>query len=82
MSEKPCPYCKGAGVQQLPVRAATSADKNLTIEERHGARVVIEPVYFWKCRGTGKITEQNQSLARPTAGKLEKPSDDCPARVR
>lgn len=57
MVEKPCPYCKGAGVQLLPVRAATLQDKNVTIEERHGARVVIEPVHCWKCRGTGKITE-------------------------
>ncbi len=58
MSEKPCPYCKGTGVQPLPVRAATPQDKgSATIEERHGGRAVIEPVHCWKCRGTGKITE-------------------------
>ncbi|HEY5620711.1 MAG TPA: hypothetical protein VIK88_03570 [Candidatus Bathyarchaeia archaeon] len=57
MPEKPCPYCKGAGVQLLPVRAATPQDKTTTIEERHGGRAVVEPVHCWKCRGTGKITE-------------------------
>ncbi len=41
----------------LAVRAATAQDKNVTVEERHGGRVVIEPVHCWKCRGTGNVTE-------------------------
>ncbi len=55
MTEKVCPYCKGAGVQMLATRAATPEEKGM-IEERHGARPIIEPVHCWKCRGTGKIT--------------------------
>lgn len=57
MSEKPCPYCKGTGVQNLPIRQATAQDKDKTIDERHGGRAVVEPVHCWKCRGTGKIIE-------------------------
>ncbi len=58
MTEKLCPYCKGAGFQMLATRAATSQDKDKgVIEERLGARVVIEPVYCLKCRGTGKTSE-------------------------
>ncbi len=57
MPEKPCPYCKGTGVQQLPIRAANPQDKTKTKEDRHGGRAVIEPVHCWKYRGTGKVTE-------------------------
>ena len=44
MTEKLCPYCKGAGFQMLATRAATphDKDKGLLIEERLGGRVVIE----------------------------------------
>lgn len=47
--EKVCPYCKGAGFQMLATRAAEPGDK--------GSSVLIEQVYCWKCRGTGKVTE-------------------------
>lgn len=53
MTENACPYCKGAGVQMLPVRVAKPDEKGL-VEERLGARVLIEPVHCWKCMGTGK----------------------------
>ncbi len=56
MTEKICLYCKGAGFQMLPTRAAKTGDTG-TIEERHGGRAFIEPVYCWKCKGSGKITE-------------------------
>lgn len=61
MTEKLCPYCKGAGFQMLATRAATphDKDKGLLIEERLGGRVVIEPVHCWKCRGTGKMSEMS-----------------------
>lgn len=58
MTEKLCPYCKGAGAQMLATRAATPEEKGM-IEERHGARPIIEPVHCWKCRGTGKITQES-----------------------
>ena len=57
LTEKPCPYCKGTGVQMLPVRAAGLEDRGVTVEERHGGRAVIEPVHCWKCMGSGKVTE-------------------------
>ena len=53
MTENAYPYCKGAGVQMLPVRVAKSGEKGL-VEERLGARILIEPVHCWKCMGTGK----------------------------
>lgn len=53
VTENACPYCKGAGVQMLPVRVAKPDEKGL-VEERLGARVLIEPVHCWKCMGTGK----------------------------
>lgn len=56
MVEKPCPYCKGAGVQMLAIRAAVVGERGV-VEERHDARVLIEPVHCWKCNGTGKIAE-------------------------
>ncbi len=59
MPEKPCPYCKGIGVQLLPVRAATAQDKNLTIENRHGGRAVIEPYT------AGKAENASNKYARP-----------------
>lgn len=40
----------------LPTRAARAGDTG-TIEERHGARVLIQPVHCWKCSGTGKVTD-------------------------
>ncbi len=38
MTEKICPYCKGAGLQMLPTRTAGPEHKGL-VEERHGARI-------------------------------------------
>ncbi len=54
--ERVCTYCKGSGVQMLATQAASLEDKGM-VEERHGARVLIEPVHCWKCNGTGKIVE-------------------------
>ena len=43
MTENACPYCKDAGVQMLPVRVAKPDEKGL-VEERLGARVLIESI--------------------------------------
>ncbi len=57
MVERACPYCKGAGVQMLATRAAGVGERGV-VEDRLGARVLIEPVHCWKCNGTGKIVEE------------------------